>query len=108
MNMNKALDRVLDVLEVVFATPIIDHGGRPKLLRRLYRYDKAIERATGGHGENMDFARLPQDQGGVRQDGVGKDKANRRGLRGERHKLDDEAIVDETEEDGSRLYRVEE
>lgn len=104
MNMNEALDGVLDVLEVVFATPIIDHGSRPKLLRRLYRYHKAIERATGGHGENMEFARLPQDQVGVRQDGVGKDKANRRRLRGERDELDDEAIVYETEEDDSRLY----
>lgn len=77
MNMNEALDRILNALEVVFATPIIDHGSRPKLLGRLYRYYKAIKRATGGHDENMEFARVPQDQGGVWEDGVGKDKANR-------------------------------
>lgn len=104
MNMNEALDGILDALEVVFATPIIDHGSGPKLLGRLYRYNKTIERTTGGHDENMEFARLPQDQGGIRQDSVGKDKTNRRGLCGEREKLDDEAIVYETEEDGSCLY----
>ncbi len=59
MNMSVSLKRVLDVLEMVFATPIIDHGGRPKLLRRLYRYHKAIERATGRDGKNVELARLP-------------------------------------------------
>ena len=57
--MNESLQGVLDVLEVIFATPIINHGGGPKLPRRLYRYHKAIERATGRHGKNMELARLP-------------------------------------------------
>ena len=59
MNMNEGLKRVLRVLEVIFATPIVNHGGRPKLQWRLYRYRKAIERATSRHGKNVEFARLP-------------------------------------------------
>jgi hypothetical protein len=46
VNVTKACKRVLHVLEVVFATPTIDHRCEPELRRRLYKYHKVIERTS--------------------------------------------------------------
>ena len=56
----------------------------------------------------MQLAGVPQDYSRVRQDRVGKDKADGWCLRRKRDQFDYKAIMDEAEEDDTGLNRVKE